>query len=44
MFVTIYLTRHLALRMQRQTPGEALTICPDICQEKQINLGWRVYG
>ena len=31
MFVTIYLTRRLALRMQRQTPGQALTICPDIC-------------
>jgi len=30
-FVTIYLTRRLALRMQRQTQGQVLTICPDIC-------------
>jgi len=29
--VTIYLTRRLSLRMQRETPGQALTICPVIC-------------
>jgi len=29
--VTIYLTWRLPLRMLRQTPGQALTICPDIC-------------
>ena len=29
--VTIYLTRRLPLRMLRQTPGQALTICPGVC-------------
>ena len=31
MSVTIYLTRRLSLCMLRQTPGQVLTICPDIC-------------